>query len=63
MCKFSLFLHAHEVICTSIDIKTLSDVTTLTSDLLSKAMVSKSGLKGVCSVFPQGQTSNSVLDL
>ena len=46
MCNFSLFLHAHELICTSIDIKTLNDVTTLTPELLSKAMVSKSGLNG-----------------
>ena len=47
MCNFSLFLHAHELICTSIDIKTLNDVTTLTPELLSKAMVSKSGLNGM----------------
>lgn len=47
MCKFTFFLHAHEVICASVDVKTMVGLAPLTLELLNQAMTSKSGLKGV----------------
>ena len=47
MCNFTFFIHAHEVICASVDVRTMVGLVPLTLELLNQAMTSKSGMKGV----------------
>lgn len=54
MCNFTFFVHAHEVICASVDVKTMAGLVPLTLELLNQAMKSKSGMKGV---VPYGELS------